>query len=148
MDNSINKRIAELRILRGLTQTDMANCLGIKPSTYSRKESKGTFKPEELSRIAALFKITIAELFSESTDNKNASANTSEKLRQPSPFEINNGTNDTLFTLTPKERDLLQILRHASKNDKDFVTLVIGYCYNNPNISEEKAAAVMNELKK
>ncbi|MDD6479420.1 MAG: helix-turn-helix transcriptional regulator [Oscillospiraceae bacterium] len=146
MDNYINKRIAELRNLKGLTQADFANCLGIKPSTYSRKESKGTFKPEELSKIATLLGITIAELFSENTDNQKANANVPEKLRQPSPS--NTTEENDVFPLTPPERNVLQILRHASKNDKKFILEVVEYCYKKPNISAEKADAVMNELKK
>ncbi len=146
MDNYINKRIAELRNLKGLTQADFANCLDIKPSTYSRKESKGTFKPEELSKIASLLGITIAELFSENTDNQKANVNLPEKLRQPSPF--NTTEENDVFPLTPPERNVLQILRHASKNDKKFILEVVEYCYKKPNISVEKADAVMNELKK
>ena len=157
MDNSINKRIATLRVLKNLTQADFANCLGIKPNTYSRKEKNGIFKPDELSKIAALLGVSISELFNENnssfeeTDKENAPetpVNTIRRLHQPSPFGDDGELIDDFYPLTPQEKNTLKIIRNTNKKNKDFLLSLINTCYASPKISEEKKRAIMELLEK
>lgn len=54
---SINKRIARLRKAHGLKQSDMAEKLGLKESTYSQMERQGNITTQKLLDIAAVLNI-------------------------------------------------------------------------------------------
>jgi len=65
----IAQKIRELRVSANMSQTDLANKLGIAPNTVSRWES-GTYKPsvEDLDRIARLFEKPIWALMPGDTE--------------------------------------------------------------------------------
>lgn len=58
-DLSINKRIHHYRRLKGLTQKDMAELLGVKSSTYAQRENKGKIDCRTLIQIADILDVDI-----------------------------------------------------------------------------------------
>ena len=58
-------KVKEYRVMKGYTQTEIANLLGIKQNTYSDKErGKTQFNVKEIRIIKELFKVTYDELLS------------------------------------------------------------------------------------
>ena len=58
-------KIKEYRVMKGYTQTEIANLLGIKQNTYSDKErGKTQFNVKEIRIIKELFEVTYDELLS------------------------------------------------------------------------------------
>ena len=56
-------KIKEYRILKGYTQTEIANILNIKQSSYSKKElGRRDFTIEEIKLLKELFEVTYDEL--------------------------------------------------------------------------------------
>ena len=56
-------KIKEYRILKGYTQSEIANILNIKQSSYSNKESgKRDFTIEEIKLLKELFEVTYDDL--------------------------------------------------------------------------------------
>lgn len=56
-------RIKEYRILKGYTQSEIANILNIKQSSYSNKESgRRDFTIEEIKLLKELFEVTYEDL--------------------------------------------------------------------------------------
>ena len=56
-------KIKEYRILRGYTQSEIANVLNIKQSSYSNKElGRRDFTIEEIKLLKELFEVTYDEL--------------------------------------------------------------------------------------
>lgn len=56
-------RIKEYRIIKGYTQRELAEILGIKQNTYSDKErGKTNFTIDEIKIIKELFKVTYEDL--------------------------------------------------------------------------------------
>ena len=56
-------KIKEYRILKGYTQTEIANILNIKQSTYSNKElGRRDFTIEEIKLLKELFEVTYEDL--------------------------------------------------------------------------------------
>ena len=56
-------KIKEYRILKGYTQSEIANILNIKQSSYSNKElGKRSFTIEEIKLLKELFKVTYEDL--------------------------------------------------------------------------------------
>ena len=58
-------KVKEYRVMKGYTQTEIANLLGIKQNTYSDKErGKTQFNIKEIKLIKELFEVTYDELLS------------------------------------------------------------------------------------
>ena len=58
-------KIKEYRIVKGYTQREIAELLGIKQNTYSDKElGKSKFTIDEVKLIKELFKVTYDDLLS------------------------------------------------------------------------------------
>lgn len=56
-------KIKEYRILKGYTQSEIANILNIKQSTYSNKElGRRDFTIEEIKLLKELFEVTYEDL--------------------------------------------------------------------------------------
>ena len=56
-------KVKEYRVMKGYTQTEIANLLGIKQNTYSDKErGKTQFNIKEIKLIKELFEVTYDEL--------------------------------------------------------------------------------------
>ena len=61
--NTVRENIISHRNARGWTQADLAERVGMKPSTYATKEAKGNFKTSELMVVADALNIDIKEFF-------------------------------------------------------------------------------------
>ena len=58
-------KVKEYRVMKGYTQTEIANLLGIKQNTYSDKErGKTHFNIKEIKLIKELLNVTYDELLS------------------------------------------------------------------------------------
>ena len=58
-------KVKEYRVMKGYTQTEIANLLGIKQNTYSDKErGKIQFNVKEIKLIKELLNVTYDELLS------------------------------------------------------------------------------------
>ena len=58
-------KVKEYRVMKGYTQTEIANLLGIKQNTYSDKErGKTQFNIKEIKLIKELLDVTYDELLS------------------------------------------------------------------------------------
>ena len=58
-------KVKEYRVMKGYTQTEIANLLGIKQNTYSDKERvKTQFNIKEIKLIKELLNVTYDELLS------------------------------------------------------------------------------------
>ena len=58
-------KVKEYRVMKGYTQTEIANLLGIKQNTYSDKDrGKTQFNVKEIRIIKELFEVTYDELLS------------------------------------------------------------------------------------
>ena len=74
----INQRVARYRKLKDLNQTQMADFMGIKTSTYSQKERKGKITAEEIVKIADILNINVNALLYGEVEKINTSANPNE----------------------------------------------------------------------
>ncbi len=122
--SSVNERIAKYRRLSNLTQTDMAEKLNIKCSTYSQMERKGIISAERLHQMAEIFGISPCYLFNgeepckkEVEESRNnflqfeASAPTFMNQPEPPRFERE------IFVITKKEENLIKLIRNLSKEN-------------------------------
>ena len=120
---TVNERIAKYRSLSNLTQTDMAEKLNIKCSTYSQMERKGIVSAERLFQMAEIFGISPCELFngeepckSDLLEIQNSMDNPATLTFQQSPMPK---IEKEFFTVTKKEENLIKIIRNLSKPNYD-----------------------------
>lgn len=111
--NTINKRIANYRILAGYTQEEAANALGMNKSTYARMERTGSPKPETLKKIAEVFNVS-AELllYGEFLVPKPEKT----ELHDKGLFDNKN------FEVTFAEENLIKKFRNLSPKDREELT--------------------------
>ena len=99
MDKTINKRIAYYRKLRGLLQTEVAEAVGMKGSTYSQCERKGRIPCELLIKLSEVLDVSCNVLLFGEEDEK-----TNEKVDTPDTATEN-------LELTNSEISLIKVLR-------------------------------------
>ena len=122
MSNSINQNVASCRKLVGLKQSDVAEKLNLKTSTYSQMERKGNITAEMIVRLAELFKISPLILlygldYKEEKSQNDDNLTLSEPFTPPVP-ELT-APADTVFT--NREENSMKITRNLSKNDREEV---------------------------
>ena len=133
MKETINQRIAKCRKLANLTQTDVAERLGMKCSTYSQMERRGIVSAERLSKMAQIFNVSANYLLDgiePMKNEKNILSNQNEvsfTLNQPEPKIPER----EIFIVTKKEENLLKLIRNFSKNDYDKVIKLIESLHQN-----------------
>lgn len=135
LKSTIRDNIVSRRNLNGWTQSDLAEFIGMKPSTYSNKESKGNFKIEELLAIAEALKADIGEILR-------------NKAMRMHDVEPQIEYNETEIILTAKERGVIQLMRSSNKKDKAFLLNVINHLHINPNLDDKKAEEILKILEK
>ena len=129
MTETINQRIALYRKLANLTQTEAAEKMGMKCSTYSQMERKGSISAEKLLALSDLFGVTPEMLLFDTRSVSNlpvTEAPTEPKpetqmtFRQTVPYS---GTSygASSFIFTHKEENIVKILRNLPKSDYDDV---------------------------
>lgn len=79
-ENSINQRIKDLRISKKIPQKEIADLLGIKVSTYSQMERKGTIPAEKFKLIANYFNVDYAVLLDGDFSKPSPPLNTDVRL--------------------------------------------------------------------
>lgn len=113
--STLNDRIAECRNKSGKNQTEVAEMLGIKCSTYSQMERKGIVSAERLFKLAKIFGVTPCYLYdgnepcrqNETDSIMPQTENTMPTLNSPEiPFYKKD-----VFIITKKEENLIKILR-------------------------------------
>ena len=134
MGNTINERIALYRKMASLTQTEVAEKMGMKYSTYSQMERKGTISAERLRALADILGVRPEVLLygkeekaSGELDFTAAHTEAPQTLRQPVNF--NDGFSPAPFVANRKEENILKILRNLPKSDYDEVIEFINKKY-------------------
>lgn len=117
MDN-VNERIVKCRKLANLTQTDMAEKLNIKCSTYSQMERKGIITAERLFEMANIFGVTPCHLYNgeepckkEASYNFAPNENNALQFKEPEPVI----PQKEMFVVTKKEENIIKLIRSLSK---------------------------------
>ena len=103
MDNSnaINKRIASIRRLNGYTQSQIADLLGMKASTYSQMERVGKVPTSVILKFSELFKVHPTVILCGEKEN-----------------EKDNKKHGDSYSLTNLEAFMIKTFRNLSTNDK------------------------------
>lgn len=133
MNETINQRVAKCRKLANLTQTDVAEKLGMKCSTYSQMERKGIISAERLSKMADIFNVSPNYLLNGEEPNIYEVPPTvptqvkhNEGLLRQEPPTI---PQKEIFVVTKKEESLLKIIRNFSKPNYDRVMKFVETIY-------------------
>lgn len=134
MDKSINQRIALYRKMANLTQTEVAEKMGMKCSTYSQMERKGSINSERLLALAKILGVTPEMLLYESPssgvklDFSGTEAPVSTLNQNNNPF-ASDGNGPAPFIATHKEESIIKILRNLPKPYYDEVVGFIDQKY-------------------
>ncbi len=98
MDSSINERLKKFRKSKGMRQEDLANKIGIKPTTYSQMERTGGITCERLLQLAAALEIDPNYLL------------TGENWTPPPPPEPTNSKYDFLEKTSRQELEMIKVI--------------------------------------
>lgn len=135
MGETINQRIALYRKLANLTQTEAAEKMGMKCSTYSQMERKGSISTERLLALADIFgvkpDVLLYDTKAQSAGQINFSSTESSsvsQLHQSIPFSDTN-FGPSPFIVTHKEESIIKILRNLPKTDYDEIISLIDRKY-------------------
>ena len=135
MSETINPRIALYRKLANLTQTEAAEKMGMKCSTYSQMERKGSISAERLLALADIFGVKPDVLLYDTKFQSPGQVNflsnesaTGSQLRQSVPFSDTN-FGPSPFIVTHKEESIIKILRNLPKSDYDEIISLINQKY-------------------
>ena len=124
-DKEVNRRIALYRKMANLTQTEVAEKMGMKCSTYSQMERKGRINTERLLALAKILGVKPEMLLYDSSEDKKIDFSGTEisasSLNQNNnPFSGSN-YNPAPFIATHKEESIIKILRNLPKTYYDEV---------------------------
>ena len=133
MDRSINQRIALYRKMANLTQTEVAEKMGMKCSTYSQMERKGAISADRLLVLADILGVTPEMLLYETPTVKKldfsaAETVTSSLHQNKDPFG-KAPFSPAPFIPTHKEESIIKILRNLPKSYYDEVVAFIDQKY-------------------
>ncbi len=136
MAYTVNQRVAIYRKMANLTQTEAAERLGMKSSTYSQMERKGNISVEKLFAIASAFGVNPEVLLHDPMELKNeAPAAVTSTSTEPMPTVLREPviTPEARppFIITKNEENLLTVLRNLPKSDYDDVRSYINEKYRN-----------------
>ena len=123
---AINEKIYDFRRSAHLTQTQLADLLGIKHSTYSQMERYGSVSVEMLTRIAAALGKKPSDFFE--TDPVG--------MRQPEPVISNEGEID--FIMTHNDRLIVKMYHFLPKESKEKVMAFMNEQYHAARKKKEK----------
>lgn len=119
MSKTINQRVAMYRKLLGYSQSQIAEMLGKKSSTYSQCERTGTFNCDTIISLAEIFNVDVRVLlYGEIPDTI---------LPPPPPPKPK-------YTAT--EQNIIKIIRNLPKNKRDDVLNYIAENYKNRKSSK------------
>lgn len=136
MSESINKRVTRCRKLANLSQSQTAEKMGIKCSTYSQMERQGRISGERLLQLAEIFGVDSNYLLTgRSTSNEPIVEVVKEpevKTKTKTRLEQSHFTPDyPQLILTKNEENYIKILRNLSKEDLREVVELLQEKYKN-----------------
>ena len=122
MGSKINHNVASCRKLAELKQSDVAELLNIKTSTYSQMERKGNITGDMILKLAELFKVHPNVLLY-GTEYVEEEKKDEENLVLSEPFTppVPEPTSSSITVLTNSEENIIKIIRNLSKSDRDEV---------------------------
>ena len=140
MTETINERIARCRKLANLTQTETAEKMGMKCSTYSQMERKGSISTDRLLILAHIFNVSPNTLLFGTDIDSNDNKTTGNTLNLEPQNEIKpalsqsgdfyeNKFKSAPFIVSHKEENILKILRNLPKSARDEVIEFINQKY-------------------
>ncbi len=115
MDN-VNERIIKYRNIAKQTQTEVAEKLDIKCSTYSQLERKGIVSADRLFKLSEIFGVSPCMLFKGEEPCKNTTFFTAPEPIFPKT---------EVFVATKKEQNIIKIIREFDKTDYNRVMELI-----------------------
>lgn len=132
-DKEVNRRIALYRKMANLTQTEVAEKMGMKCSTYSQMERKGRINTERLLALSKILGVTPDMLLYESSTGKKLDFSGTETVasslnQNNNPF-ANSSYGPAPFIPTHKEESIIKILRNLPKSYYDEVVNFIDLKY-------------------
>lgn len=138
MSYTINQRVAIYRKMANLTQTEAAERLGMKCSTYSQMERKGNISVDKLMAIAEVFGVSPAVLLRDPMELQSeqpAAVPAEPAPEKQAPTVLReptfNPSSRPPFVITRNEENLLTILRNLPKADLEEVRSLINEKYQN-----------------
>ena len=133
MDKSINQRIILYRKMANLTLTEVAEKMGMKCSTYSQMERKGSINSERLLALSKILGVTPEMLLYESPGGKKldflGTETSANSLNQNNNPFSNDSYGPAPFIPTHKEESIIKILRNLPKSYYDEVVNFIDLKY-------------------
>ena len=138
MGYTVNQRVAIYRKMANLTQTEAAERLGMKCSTYSQMERKGHISVDKLIAIAAAFGIEPSILLRDPMELTSEQSRPVEQPAAPAKPEmpifrepVVAPASRPAFVISRNEENMLTILRNLPKADLDEVRSLINEKYQN-----------------
>lgn len=116
--DSVNERIVKYRNIAKQTQTEVAEKLGIKCSTYSQLERKGIVSADRLFKLSEIFGVSPCMLYKGEEPCKNTDT---AVLKSPEPVF----PKPEVFVATKKEQNIIKIIREFDKSDYNRVMELI-----------------------
>ena len=122
MGSKINQNVASCRKLAELKQSDVAEKLNIKISTYSQMERKGNITADMILKLAELFKVhPNVLLYGTDYDETQTDSEGNLKFREPITPPIPEPSSSSITVHTNSEENIIKIIRNLSKSDRDDV---------------------------
>lgn len=127
MRGPINERVAYYRKLANLSQTDTAEALNMKYSTYSQMERKGTISGDMIMRLAEVFGVRPEYLLYD-PETKYPGAVTEGNALLTARQHIAAPSDDQMI-LTHKEQNIIKIYRNMVKAGKTEMEIAVTNIY-------------------
>ncbi len=131
--NPLNQRLVKFRKLADLNQTDVAEKLNIKCSTFSQMERSGTVSAERFFKLAKIYGVSPCQIFYGEEPCKKDIIPQPAVAEIPAPIELHQPApvkpKEQFFVVTKKEENLLKIIRNFSKPDYNRVIEFIDSIY-------------------
>ena len=132
MGETINERVKRCRRLADLTQSQTAERMGMKCSTYSQMERNGNISANRLLQLAQIFGVDPDLLLNgEAKDEKNEIADAISNTQKPETQSFRQEVVDftTVFVPTNNEVNIIKIIRNLPKDKRDDIISYIEKAY-------------------
>lgn len=118
MDLEVNKRIKEARKKLGYTQGQVAEYMGMKCSTYSQMERKGSISVERAKKLAEILDADPDYIIYGTAIDFSPEKSVTLPVHDPQDFleKIKNGQEE--LVLTNREKNIIKNYRELKENDK------------------------------
>ena len=132
MGSEINKRVVQYRKQAHLTQSEVAEYLGMKSSTYSQMERVGDISAEKIIKLAEVFNVDVRCLLYEEKDFENSQSPTPIKELYDFPMPNSLKSICKIYNTFPKSKqkclcNFVDYLRNCNSDQLQNITeLIIG----------------------